>query len=267
MPEINQRKILYIEDDPDSRVMMADILDLNGFAFIGASRGLEGIRMATNDSPSLILLDINLPDMDGYEVTTLLRSIKALDSVPIIAISVETNDQSRERILSAGCDGFISKPINIKEFLGMIDEYLTGRKDLIAPEDEKKYLTEYNIRLGERLQNKIEEMEKINKNLISMNEELGQSQRQLTEYNNRLYAMNNIANILRLQSSPQAVLEILPDNIIEGFGIDRCLIFEYLEEKDRLEIVHASGISELNIKKLKFLKIWQTQSRKVHSFY
>jgi DNA-binding response OmpR family regulator len=77
MSEIIQRKILYIEDDPDSREMMADILHLHGFAFLGASRGLEGIRMATNDSPNLILLDINLPDMDGYEVTTLLRSIKA----------------------------------------------------------------------------------------------------------------------------------------------------------------------------------------------
>ncbi len=252
MPEINQRKILYIEDDRDSREMMADILHMHGFGFLGASRGLEGIRLATNESPNLILLDINLPDMDGYEITTLLRSIKALECVPIIALSVETTGQSRERILAAGCDGFISKPINIIEFLSTIEEYLKGRKDSVAPEDEKKYLTEYNIRLGERLQNKIEEMEKINKNLISMNEELSLSQKQLTDYNNRLYAMNNIANILRMQSSPHALLEILPENIIEGFGIDRCLIFEYFEEKDRLVVAHAAGISELNVKRLKF---------------
>ncbi len=259
MSEPAQRKILYIEDDPDSREMMADVLHMHGFGFMGATRGLEGIRIAKNESPNLILLDINLPDMDGYEVTTLLRSIKTLDSVPIIAISVETTDNSRERILTAGCDGFISKPINIKEFLVIIEEYLKGRKDLIAPEDEKKYLAEYNIRLGERLQNKIEELEKVNKSLISMNEELSESQKQLTDYNNRLYAMNNIANILRLQNSPQSVLEILPENIMDGFSVDRCLIFEYFEEKDRLEIVYSAGISELNVKKLKF-KISQPAS-------
>jgi diguanylate cyclase (GGDEF)-like protein len=252
MTDTNQRKLLYIEDDAESRAMMADILKLHGFRFLGASRGLEGIRLATKEIPDLILLDINLPDMDGYEVTTLIKSIKSLEKIPIIALSVDTEDKARERILSAGCQGFISKPIDISEFLHSIEEYLGGRKESIAPEDEKKYLTEYNIRLGEKLQNKIEELEKVNLNLISMNDELNLSQSQLTDYNNRLYAMNNIANILRLQNSPGEILEILPEKVIEGFGIDRCLIFEYLTDKERLQPVYAAGISEKNTKKLKF---------------
>ncbi len=249
---MSQRKLLYIEDDADSREMIADVLHLHGFKFLGASRGLEGIRIATQELPDLILLDINLPEMDGYEVTTLLRSVKSLENTPIIAISVETDEGSRERILTAGCQGFISKPINIPEFLDRIDEYLGGRTESVTPEVEKKFLTEYNLRLGEKLQNKIEELEKVNLSLISMNEELNISQSQLTDYNNRLLAMNNIANSLRLQNSPAEVLQVLPQKLTEGFNVDRCLIFEYHEDNGKLDLLHAAGTAESNIEKIKF---------------
>ena len=249
---MSQRKLLYIEDDADSREMIADVLHLHGFKFLGASRGLEGIRIATQELPDLILLDINLPEMDGYEVTTLLRSVKSLENTPIIAISVETDEGSRERILTAGCQGFISKPINIPEFLDRIDEYLGGRTESVAPEVEKKFLTEYNLRLGEKLQYKIEELEKVNLSLISMNEELNISQSQLTDYNNRLLAMNNIANSLRIQNSPAEVLQVLPQKLTEGFNVDRCLIFEYHEDNGKLDLLHAAGTAESNIEKIKF---------------
>ena len=252
MPEHHQQKILYIEDDAESREMMADILQLYGFQFFGASRGIEGIRIATKENPDLILMDINLPDMDGYEITTLLKSIKSLENIPIIALSVDTNDQARDRILTAGCQGFISKPIEIGDFLDQIDQYLKGRKESVSPEIEKKFLTEYNVRLGEKLQNKIEELEKVNQSLKSMNEELNLSQSQLTDYNNRLLAMNNIANILRVQNSPTEVLHVLPEKILEGFGIDRCLIFEYEAENGILQLAFGAGVSESNIRKLKF---------------
>ncbi|MCK4755161.1 MAG: response regulator, partial [Calditrichia bacterium] len=249
---MSQRKLLYIEDDADSREMIADVLHLHGFKFLGASRGLEGIRIATQELPDLILLDINLPEMDGYEVTTLLKSVKSLENTPIIAISVETDKGSRERILTAGCQGFISKPINIPEFLDRIDEYLGGRTESVAPEVEKKFLTEYNLRLGEKLQYKIEELEKVNLSLISMNEELNISQSQLTDYNNRLLAMNNIANSLRIQNSPAEVLQVLPQKLTEGFNVDRCLIFEYHEDNGKLDLLHAAGTAESNIEKIKF---------------
>lgn len=246
-----QRKILYIEDDADSREMISDVLHLNGFKFLGASRGIEGIRIATEELPDLILLDINLPDMEGYEVTTLLKSVKALEKTPIIAISVDSEEGSRERIITAGCQGFISKPINISEFLEKIDEYLGGHIESVSPEIEKKFLTEYNIRLGEKLQNKIVELEKVNHSLISMNEELNISQSQLTDYNNRLLAMNNIANSLRLQNSPSEVLQVLPEKLSEGFNVDRCMIFEYLEEENKLHLWYFAGISESDIRKMK----------------
>jgi diguanylate cyclase (GGDEF)-like protein len=249
---MSEQKILYIEDDGDSREMMADVLHLHGYKFLSASRGLEGIRIATQELPDLILLDINLPDMDGYEVTTLLKSVKSLENTPVIAISVDTEQGARERILTTGCQGFISKPINIPEFLERINEYLEGRTESVTPEVEKKFLAEYNLRLGEKLQVKIEELEKVNLSLISMNEELNISQSQLTDYNNRLLAMNNIANSLRLQNSPAEVLHVLPEKLSEGFNVDRCLIFEYHEESGKLEMLRGAGVAESNIKKMKF---------------
>jgi len=248
---MNQKKILYIEDDGDSREMMADVLHLHGYKFLSASRGLEGIRIATQELPDLILLDINLPDMDGYEVATLLKSVKSLDSTPIIAISVDNEQGARERILTTGCRGFISKPINIPDFIERINEYLGGHTESVTPEVEKKFLAEYNQRLGEKLQYKIEELEKVNISLISMNEELNISQSQLTDYNNRLLAMNNIANSLRLQNSPAEVLQVLPEKLSDGFNVDRCLIFEYYEKNNKLEILYSAGVTESNIEKMK----------------
>jgi diguanylate cyclase (GGDEF)-like protein len=252
MSDFELKTILYIEDDPDAGEMIGDILKSNGFKYLWAARGIEGIRMATEQIPDLILMDINLPDMNGYEVTTLLKAIKSLEATPIIGLSVDTDNRSREKIITAGCSGFISKPIEIDSFLSSIDEYLHGRQESVAPEVEKRYLTEYNVRLGEKLQNKIEELEKLNISLISMNEELNASQSQLTDYNNRLLAMNEVANTLRLQNSPAEILQVLPEEVINGFGVDRCAIFQYEEDKRRLNLVHAAGISQKNVSKLKF---------------
>jgi len=121
----------------------------------------------------------------------------------------------------------------------------------VTPEVEKKFLAEYNQRLGEKLQYKIEELEKVNVSLISMNEELNISQSQLTDYNNRLLAMNNIANSLRLQNSPAEVLQVLPEKLSDGFNVDRCLIFEYYEKNNKLEILYSAGVTESNIEKMK----------------
>ena len=89
MYEFERKKILYIEDDQESRDMMADILRIHGFEFREASRGLEGIRIATLEKPDLILMDLNLPDMNGYEITTLIKSIGILKETPVIALSAD----------------------------------------------------------------------------------------------------------------------------------------------------------------------------------
>jgi diguanylate cyclase (GGDEF)-like protein len=227
MMENNNKKLLYIEDDPESREMMADILRIHGYSFISASRGLEGIRIATTEKPDLIIMDINLPDMNGYEVTTLLKSIKSLQQTPIIALTVDAEVLAKERTLAAGCDGFISKPINVSEFIKLLNEFLHGRKELVSLEVEKKILTEYNVRLVEKLKAKIEELEKLNQNLKIINEQFKRSEGQLTTYNSRLFTMNNLANSLRVQQSPLQMLNLLPEMLTDGFGVERVVIFDY----------------------------------------
>ena len=251
MTNKTQIKILYIEDDLESREVMADILHFHGFKFISASRGIEGIEIATKEKPDLILMDINLPDMQGYEVTTFLKSNQSIKNIPIIALTGFTGKGAKELTLAAGCDGYISKPINITEFLQQIDEYLHGKKDLVDPEIEKKYLAEYNVRLVEKLQAKIEELGKMNSNLSQINEELSLSKEQLTEYNNRLFYMNNLANLLRLQKSPQDLLQLLPFKLKEGFSVDRSIIFEYDEKSEKLKPLYFAGVASENLKKIK----------------
>ncbi len=242
--ENEHKKLLYIEDDPESREMMADILRIHGYTFLSASRGLEGIRLATAEKPDLIIMDINLPDMNGYEVTTLLKSIKNLQHTPIIALSVDAEAQAKERTLAAGCDGFISKPINVSEFIKLINEYLHGRKELVAQDVEKKILTEYNVRLVEKLRAKIEELEKLNQNLKIINEQFKRSEEQLTVYNSRLFTMNNLANSLRVQASPLQMLDLLPEMLVDGFDLDRAILFEYHPETEEMKPITWTGFSE-----------------------
>jgi CheY-like chemotaxis protein len=106
-------KILYIEDDPASQQLVSRILQAEGYQVILASNGLEGIQQAKGEQPNLILMDINMNDLNGYEVTTRLRSMEPLSQVPIIALTANVMKGSRERALVAGCDGYIAKPINV----------------------------------------------------------------------------------------------------------------------------------------------------------
>jgi CheY-like chemotaxis protein len=108
----NTKTILYIEDDPEARFLMADIIRFKGFSYIEAKRGLEGIRLAKEHHPDLILIDLNLPDMQGYEVTTHLKSLPMLAQTPIVALTAEIGEHVKELVLTAGCDGYISKPIH-----------------------------------------------------------------------------------------------------------------------------------------------------------
>ena len=252
MFESERKKILYIEDDQESRDMMGDILRIHGFDYCAASRGLEGIRIASQEKPDLILMDLNLPDMNGYEITTLIKSISTIKETPVIALSANAKRDSRELTLTAGCDGYIEKPINIAEFLKLLNEYLRGKRETIHPEMEQKYLSEYNIKLGEKLHDKIEELEKVNKNLVNINEELSKSRQQLTDYNNRLFIMNSLANSLRTQVAPDDVLKVLPQKMAEGFQLDRVIIFEYQADKEKMIPLYHTGFEESELKKFKF---------------
>ena len=123
--------ILYIEDNPDNRALVQRALVAKGYRFIWAENGLAGLELAKTQHPNVILLDINLPDIDGYEVARRLRSESAKNrlDVPIIAVTANALRGDAEKALAAGCDVYMSKPINIRELWARIEAFLPIKPD------------------------------------------------------------------------------------------------------------------------------------------
>ncbi|MBA7576035.1 Polar-differentiation response regulator DivK [subsurface metagenome] len=118
------KKILVIEDNEQNRYLFSFILEKNGYQVITARDGLEGITRAREEKPDLILVDIRLPVMDGYEVTRRLRKLPEFKAAPIIAITAYAMKGDEEKTLEAGCDGYITKPIVPEEFIKVVNSYL-----------------------------------------------------------------------------------------------------------------------------------------------
>ena len=116
--------LLIIEDNQQNLYLMRFLLEKNGFKVIGAENGKDGIKMALEQRPRAILLDIQLPEMDGYAVAEELKKHNALEGVPIIAVTSYAMVGDRERILAAGATGYIEKPINPETFVEEIRNYI-----------------------------------------------------------------------------------------------------------------------------------------------
>jgi len=124
-----KRKILIIEDNEQNLYLMTFILENNGYEVAQARDGREGIESAGQVKPALILLDIQLPVMDGYAVARELKSNPALADVPIVAVTSYAMAGDREKCLSAGCVGYITKPINPETFVAEMEKYLTRKNN------------------------------------------------------------------------------------------------------------------------------------------
>jgi two-component system cell cycle response regulator DivK len=117
MPEpgstTNGKIILYIEDNDDSRVLVRRILQVEGFTMWEAKDARQAMEVLQERVPDLILMDINLPGVDGYVLTAKLKSMPRLQKIPIIALTANVMKGDRERSLAAGCDEYIQKPIDV----------------------------------------------------------------------------------------------------------------------------------------------------------
>jgi len=118
--------VLYIEDNPDNMTLVQRALESRGYTLLKAVNGLTGIEIAEREDVNLILLDINLPDIDGYEVARRLRSSQklALKTVPIIAVTANALKGDADKALNAGCDVYMSKPINIRELWARVEAFV-----------------------------------------------------------------------------------------------------------------------------------------------
>jgi len=118
--------ILYIEDNPDNMMLVRRILRPDSYNLIESRNGVEGLAIAESQDVDLILLDINLPDIDGYEVTRRLRASAktALTQTPIIVVTANAMRGDAQKALDAGCDVYMSKPINIQELLEKVESFV-----------------------------------------------------------------------------------------------------------------------------------------------
>jgi two-component system cell cycle response regulator DivK len=126
-------KVLYVEDNPDNMQLVQRVINAIGHEFLWAADGLTGVSMVEREQPDLILLDINLPDIDGYEVARRLRANKNHLYVPIIAITANALKGDAEMALAAGCDVYLSKPVNIRELRAHVMGLLVDSKAPAMP--------------------------------------------------------------------------------------------------------------------------------------
>ncbi len=161
-------RILHIEDDPRNRLLVRKLLTADGLEVIDAPDGLEGVRLALAQRPDLVLVDINIPGLDGYEVTLRLRNEAGLRGVPIVAITAEGE---RETSFAVGCDGFLQKPIDARSFARQIRDYLEGRREQPAGaslSDTGERLRMQSGRIVAHLETKVAELSAANERLRDM---------------------------------------------------------------------------------------------------
>ena len=116
--------ILIIEDHDKNRKLMREVLQVTGYRTVEAETAEEGIRMAREARPALVLMDLQLPGMDGFTARVVLRADAATKEIPVIAVTASAMSHQRPRILAAGFDGYQTKPINVREFLRVVREVL-----------------------------------------------------------------------------------------------------------------------------------------------
>ncbi len=118
--------ILIVEDEPRNLTLLRDLLQVSGYKTIEATDGKQGVELAKSKKPDLILMDVQMPKMDGLEATRILKADATTSNIPVLALTSYAMKGDKERILEAGCDGYLAKPIDIKELLKIVAEYLSG---------------------------------------------------------------------------------------------------------------------------------------------
>ncbi len=124
-------RILVVEDNPLNLKLVRDVLTVSGYEVVAAPSGEEGVNLAGTCEPDLVLMDIQLPGMDGYEALRLLRQNPRLDAVPVVAVTAFAMREDRERASREGFDGYLGKPISVRALPSQISEFLSnGRADV-----------------------------------------------------------------------------------------------------------------------------------------
>lgn len=119
-----EKLVLHVEDNFDNRLLVRRLLQAFGYQVIEAENANKARSLLQTQRPDLILMDINMPDIDGYTLTNELKAMPSLIGVPIVAITANVMKGDRERTLSAGCDGYIEKPIDVDRFIEQVERFI-----------------------------------------------------------------------------------------------------------------------------------------------
>ncbi len=165
-------RILCIEDNPMNWRLVQRLLSQAGFEMHWAEDGLKGYEMALALKPTLILLDINLPGLSGFEVATKLRQNSSMADTLVVALTAKTLRSDRETALVTGCDGFISKPIDPFLFVGQVEAYLGGHRDELEQGREGEALRQFSHQVVAHLEAQLREAQEGNRRLLEVQAEL-----------------------------------------------------------------------------------------------
>jgi putative nucleotidyltransferase with HDIG domain len=232
-------RILYIEDNAENIMLVRRILEAKGYMVLEAKTCLQGIEIVEREHPDLILMDINLPDMDGYAAATKIKNTSGLDRIPIVALTANVMKGDRERTLTAGCDGYIPKPIDVRNFPTQVESFLQGKKEMVAPEEENTYLKEHSLRLIEKLEERIRELTLSNK---ERQRNLDKLQERTTELSLLLELTTTVSSSLNLEEMLQASAEIT----VRRSGGAFCRIILVGPQRDQLVLMAAYPRRDLN---------------------
>ncbi len=122
--EVKKGTILYVEDNPDNRSLIRRVLEAEAYAVVEAINAKQALEILENSNIDLVLMDINMPDMDGYTLTAKIKAIQKFSKIPIVAVTANVMRGDREKSLGAGCDGYIQKPIDIDTLSQQIERFI-----------------------------------------------------------------------------------------------------------------------------------------------
>lgn len=180
MTAMQPMRILCVEDNPVNWRLVQRLLTQAGYEMHWAEEGLRGYELALELKPALVLLDINLPGLSGFEVATKLRQNPDLAGMPIVALTAKTLKSDRETALVAGCDGFISKPIDPFQFVGQVEAYLQGQRDKVEQGREGLALRQFSQQVVDHLESQLKEAQEANRKLTEAQDALERRNRSLS---------------------------------------------------------------------------------------
>jgi CheY-like chemotaxis protein len=207
-------RILCIEDNAMNWRLVQRLLSQAGYEMHWAEDGLKGFEMAEALKPALVLLDINLPGLSGFEVATKLRQSPELAGLLIVALTAKTMRSDRETALVTGCDGFISKPIDPFLFVGQVEGYLGGQRDQLEQGRKEEALRQFGQRVVEHLETQLRQAQ-------ASNEKLLEAQSALEHRNRHLSRLLSLSQDIIPMRDASVILSRVLEQLHAGLGLER----------------------------------------------